>query len=32
MIPTWFRWIPLPYLHPMGRKIWGTPEGDNVVW
>jgi hypothetical protein len=27
-LPAWIRWLPLQYVHPMGRKIWGTPEGE----
>lgn len=31
-IPAGLRWLPLQYLHPMGRKIWTTPEGQMAVW
>lgn len=32
MLPAWLRWIPVWYLHPMGRKLWGTPEGQIAVF
>jgi hypothetical protein len=28
MLPAWVRWLPVQQLHPMGRKLWGTPEGE----
>lgn len=31
-LPAWVRWLPLQYVHPMGRKIWTTPEGEIAVW
>lgn len=31
-IPAWVRWLPLQYVHPVGRKIWRTPEGEMAVW
>jgi hypothetical protein len=27
MVPGWIRWLPVQYLHPLSRKLWGTPEG-----
>lgn len=31
-LPAWLRWLPLQYVHPIGRKIWTTPEGELAVW
>ena len=28
LLPAWIRWLPVWYLHPMGRKLWRTPEGE----
>jgi C-terminal processing protease CtpA/Prc len=28
----WYiKWLPIQYIHPVWRKIWFTPEGDNVL-
>jgi len=32
LLPAWIRWMPLQYLHPMGRKLWNAPEGRIVVF
>lgn len=30
-LAPWLRWLPVQYLHPLGRKLWGAPEGECVV-
>jgi hypothetical protein len=32
MLPAWIRWLPVQYLHPMGWKIWTTPDGESAVF
>ena len=32
MLPAWMRWMPLQWLHPLGREIWGTPDGQFIKW
>jgi hypothetical protein len=31
-LPSWIRWLPLQYLHPLGRQLWGTPEGQIAIF
>jgi hypothetical protein len=31
-LPDWLRLIPLQYLFPQGRKIWGAPDGTTVTF
>lgn len=31
LLPAWLRWLPVQYLHPTGRTLWGTPEGEVAV-
>ena len=31
-IAAWARWMPLQLLHPMGRRYFGTPEGQVAVF
>jgi hypothetical protein len=32
LLPAWIRWMPLQYVHPVGRKLWNTPEGQIAVF
>ncbi len=32
LLPAWIRWLPVQLLHPVGRTLWGTPEGDVAVF
>jgi C-terminal processing protease CtpA/Prc len=30
LLRPWIRWIPLQYLHPVGRQVWNASEGDII--
>jgi len=32
LLPAWIRWTPVQYLHPTGRKLWNTPEGEIALF
>lgn len=30
-VAAWLRWLPLQYVHPVGRKLWSVDEGGIAV-
>ena len=31
-LPWYVRWLPVQYVHPLGWKLWSTPEGGTAVF
>jgi len=32
LLPAWIRWLPVQYVHPMGRRLWRTREGELAIF